>query len=159
MSEAAAKGQKVLCALMIDDIAIKKHVEYDGKKFCGYVNLGADYDGVQLNDNVATDPLVFMVTAVNAQWNVPVGYFLVHGLTGTERANLVNLSLQKLHDIGAEVISFTCDGPSTHWNMLSALGVNLHANNMQPFSSHPTTGAPVYVLLMCTLCFSRCAQG
>ena len=32
-------GRKVICSLMIDELAIKKHVSWNGKKFRGYVDL------------------------------------------------------------------------------------------------------------------------
>ena len=36
--------KKLVCSLMIDEIAIKKHVSWDGKKFRGYINLGNDVE-------------------------------------------------------------------------------------------------------------------
>lgn len=47
----------VYCALIIDEVAIRKHVEWDGYKYHGYVDFGA-----QLNDEsleMATECLVF----------------------------------------------------------------------------------------------------
>jgi len=35
-----ATGKSILCALMIDEIAIRKHVEWTGTKFTGYVDMG-----------------------------------------------------------------------------------------------------------------------
>ena len=32
-------GQEVVCALMLDEMAIRKHVEWDGKRFRGFVDL------------------------------------------------------------------------------------------------------------------------
>ena len=149
MSEENAKGRKVLCAIMMDEMAIKKHIEYDGKKFCGHVNVGAD-SGIEPDANkLASEALVLMVTALNGQWKVPIAYFLVHGLTGSERANLIRLCLSKLHDVGVQVVSLTCDGPSVHWTMLKALGADLSVTGMRSSFPHPSTDAPVQVLLDC----------
>ena len=38
----AKNGEKVWCSFMIDEMAIKKHVSWDGKKYHGYVDLGND---------------------------------------------------------------------------------------------------------------------
>ena len=33
-------GQEVVCSLMLDEMAIRQHVEWDGKQFRGFVDLG-----------------------------------------------------------------------------------------------------------------------
>ncbi len=75
-------GQEVLCALMLDEMSIRKHVQWDGKKYRGFVDLGTDIDDDSLPE--ATEALVFMAISVNSNWKVPCGYFLVNGLTGEE---------------------------------------------------------------------------
>ena len=103
--EVKAKGteEKVICSLMIDEMAIRKDVSWDGNKFRGYVDLG---NAVEDDDSapIAKDALVFMVVGVNETWKVPVGYFFVDGLSGKERANLVKVCIKKLYDVGVEVI-------------------------------------------------------
>ena len=53
-------GQKVVCSLMLDEMSICKHVQYDGKKAQGYVDFGTD---VEVDDMLpeATEALVMMV--------------------------------------------------------------------------------------------------
>ena len=48
---------------------------------------------------------MFMVVAVDESWKVPCGYFFIDGLSGAERANLVNVCLQRLSDAGIKVLS------------------------------------------------------
>jgi hypothetical protein len=116
--------KKVICSLMIDDVAIKKHVSWDGKKFRGYVDLGND---VKHDDSapIEKDALVFMVVGLNETWKAPVGYFFVDGLSEKERANLIKVCIKKLHDVGSYIISLICDGRSCHFAMLHALGAQL----------------------------------
>ena len=113
-------GKNVICSLMIDEMAIMKHVSWDGKKYRGYVDLGNE---VKDDDSapLAKDALVFMVVGINESWKVPVGYFFIDGLSGKERANLIKVCLKKLHDVGIDVISLICDGPSCHFAMLQAV--------------------------------------
>ena len=66
---------------MIDEMAIRKDVSWDGKKFRGYVDLGNAVKD-DASAPIAKDALVFMVVEVNEAWKVPVGYFFVHGLSG-----------------------------------------------------------------------------
>lgn len=38
------QGTKIICSLMFDEMAIRKHIEWDGKKFLGYVDVGSSID-------------------------------------------------------------------------------------------------------------------
>ena len=139
-------GQEVVCALMLDEMSIRKHIEWDGKRFRGYVDLGTDINDDSLPE--ATDALVFMAVSVNSSWKVPCGYFLIKGLTGEEKANLTKECITKLHDVGVKVVSFTCDGPSSHQSMLTTLGVHLSSDNLQSYFVHPCDPkAKIYIFL------------
>lgn len=132
---AARDKQQVVCGLLMDEMSIKKHVEWDGKRFRGFVDLGTAVD----DDSVATakDAFVFMVVSLNGAWKVPCGYFLIDSLTGQEKANLVSTCLQKLNDSGIKIKTLTCDGPSAHLTMLKALGADLDPSNLIPSFTHP----------------------
>lgn len=80
---------------------------------------------------------VFMVVALNGSWKIPIAYFFVDAMSDVERANLLNVCVKKLHDVGAVVISVTCDGPSCHFCMLYALGGCLNPNNLRPSFLNP----------------------
>ena len=141
-------GQELVCSLMLDEMSIRKHVQWDGKagKYRGFVDLGTKIDDDSLPE--ATEALVFMAVSVNSNWKVPCGYFLVNGLTGEEKANLTKDCLTKLHEVGVNVVSFTCDGPTTHQAMLKKLGVQLSVENMQAYFLHPCDkGKKIYVFL------------
>ena len=74
---------------MMDEMAIKKHISWDGKKYNSYADLGNGMNDDSLP--VAGDALVFMVIAIDESWKVLCGYFFIDGLSGAERANLVNV--------------------------------------------------------------------
>ena len=135
-------------------MAIRKHVSWDGKKYRGYVDLGNDAE-VDDSAPVAKDALVFMVVGLNKSWKVPVGYFFIDGLSGLERANLVKLCIKKLHDVGVDVISLVCDGPSCHFAMLRALGANMTPPQLHPYFTHPLDKTKrVYIFLDFATCSS-----
>ena len=70
------KGQKVVCSLMLDEMSICKHPQYDGTKVLGYVDLGAGITDDSLP--VATKARdVYMAASVNSNWKMPCSYFLV----------------------------------------------------------------------------------
>ena len=147
VEEANKKGEKIICSLMLDEMAIRKHVSWDGKRFRGYVDVG---NGTDENDSspVAKEALVLIAVAVNDSWKVPCRYFFIDGLNGKERANLVKVCIKKLSDVGVNVVSLTCDGPSCHFTMLQELGACLNIENLQCYFVHPQDkNKKIYVLL------------
>lgn len=146
VEEAKEKQSEVVCALMIGEMAIRKYIEWGGAKFHGYVDIGV---GIQDDTNsAAQDALVLMVVALNGNWKIPVGYFLINGMTGQERANLIQQCLIRLHNVGVHCVSLTCDGPSCHLTMLQELGAMMHLPNLHPSFPHPSNpDHRVFVLL------------
>ena len=69
VEEANKRGHRVICSVILDEMAIRKHVSWDGEKFRGYVDLGND---VEEDDSapVAKDALVLMAVSVNNTWKV-----------------------------------------------------------------------------------------
>ena len=72
VEESEKENRKTICFLMLDEMAIRKHVSWDGKKFQGYVDLG---NGVDEDDSapISKVVLVLMAISVNGSWKVPCG--------------------------------------------------------------------------------------
>ena len=54
---------------------------------------------------------------MNGRWKLPVAYFLINGLGGCEKADIVKRFLQFIYKSGAEVISLTFDGTASSISM------------------------------------------
>ena len=83
-----------------------------------------------------------MVVSLNHGWKIPIAFFFVNSLSGKEKANLVQIALDKLRDTGAYVTSITCDGPASHLAMASSLGMTLdplHLKTNIPFDLNDPT--------------------
>jgi hypothetical protein len=106
-------GKPLLCSFVMDEMALRRQVEWDGKSYAGYVDFGAQVDDDALP--VAKEALVFMIVSIAERWKIPVGYFLIDGLTGAERANLLTSCLIKLYESNAHVVSVTFDGSSANY--------------------------------------------
>lgn len=120
-----------LVSLIIDEMSIRRHIEWDGKKFHGYVNYGIDTDDDQTA--VAKEVFVIMAVCVNGKWKLPVGYFFVDGLTGDQKCTLVSHCVKLVTDTGAHVISLTFDGAPSNITMTNLLGCSSEINNVLPF--------------------------
>eukprot|EP00794_Sanderia_malayensis_P011693 gene11693-12909_t len=74
---------------------------------------------ITVNEN---DP-VFTAVCINGHWNVSGRCLLfIDDMSTFERANLVKVCMERLCDVGAKIVSLTCDGPSCHLTVLSELG-------------------------------------
>ena len=142
-----SSNEKVVLSLMLDEMSIRKHIAWDGTKFRGYVDLGCGNESDD-SSSVAKEVLVFMAVSVNGAWKIPLAYFFIDGLSGAERANLINVCLQRIWDTGAKVVSVTCDGPSCHFSMMSELGAKLDPNDLKVSFPHPCDNTQsIFVLL------------
>lgn len=138
------KGKPTYGNLVIDEMSIRKKIEWTGEKFVGYVDIGASVEADSLPE--AKEAIVFLVTSVNGNWKIPVGYFFIDGLSGTERANLVNMCLEFLHPSGVTITSITFDGAAANISMAKQLGANLtDFHNLITKFSHPITKEQVFI--------------
>ena len=131
---------------MMDEMSIRKFTEYSNGKYHGFVDIGAGvFDD---SSPLAKNALVVLAVSLTEGWKIPIGYFLIDGMTGGERANLTRESFQRLHDAGVTAVSLTCDGPPSNFAMLSALGVDTSVDNTDPSFPHPAdTAVSVSVFL------------
>jgi hypothetical protein len=65
-----------------------------------------------------------------------------------EKANLTKECITKLHEAGVKVVSFMCDGPTSHQSMLKLLGAQQSLVNLQAYFQHPCDlKAKIYIFL------------
>ena len=126
----------LLCNLVMDEMSIRKHIEWTGQKFTGYVSTGVNLDTDQVPE--AKEALVYMLVALNFHWKVTVAYYLIDGLTGEERASILNKLLSCIHETGLIVTSITFDGAPSNVAMTRHLGANLSSlESLDPTFRHP----------------------
>lgn len=140
-----SKGKKLICGLIIDEMHIKESVTFKGDRLMGYVNYGTGTDGCDGLPK-ATQALVFMLVAINSNWKVPVGYFLINGIGSTEKSNLVNTCIELVHEIGVQIRTLTFDGTVSNFSMAKYLGADLSMPYPKPFFKHES-GIVVHILL------------
>lgn len=143
--EMNSAGKELVCALMMDEMSIREHVDYQGGKNIGYVDFGIHLDNDALP--LAKEALVFMLVGVNCSWKVPVAYFLISAIGASEKANLVKGCCTMLHECGVKIISLTFDGAATNMSMASILGANLTLPSLKPCFPHPITKDNIFIIL------------
>lgn len=140
-----SKFSSVHVNIVIDEMSIRSQILFDKKKFYGGVNLGSQLPQKSDNIVIATKALVFLAVSLNNHWKVPLGYFLIDGLNGSERANLLKKCLELVDEIGAKVFSITFDGAPVNLSMCSNLGAKFDLNSLTPWFLNPLTQKKIYV--------------
>lgn len=152
--EASLKGKTLFCNLVLDEMAIRRQIEWTGTKFCGYVDIGTELDSDKLPE--AREALVFMLVCLNDKWKVPVGYFFFGGLSAGEKAELVNKCLTCIHETGVIVTSITFDGAPVNFSMAIKLGANFNdSDNLKTFFKHPVSGENIYIYIFGSFTYDK----
>lgn len=122
--------EKVVVALIIDEMNIRQDIHYNGKIVEGYVDLGCESD--VNTDLVAKEALVFLVSSMNERWKIPVAYFFINSLTGLQKSKLLLDCIRRLQSIGVVVSSLTFDGLQSNIAMANHLGCCTTYPNIKP---------------------------
>lgn len=81
-----ACGKEIVIRLVIDEMSIREQILYDKHRF-HEVDFGTARLNEHDNENIpaAQYALVFMCVSLMDNWKVPMGYFFIRSLTGSER--------------------------------------------------------------------------
>lgn len=127
-------------------MSIKKHIDFNGKEYIGFINFGTKLDSDELP--LAKEVVVIMAVAINEHWKIPVAYYFIDALTARDRANIITNVLKSIHETGIDIISLTFDGPQYNFTMANILGAKLQVDKeLQVFFPHPITQKPIYIIL------------
>lgn len=120
VAEKAEKGEKLLGALLFDEISIRKHLQWVGDKMLGFENIpGKDSSKA----DIASESLVFMFSALNDNIRLPFAYYFVaKSLDASAKLVLLKENLHALFDCGVEIICITFDGLRVNPSMCELMG-------------------------------------
>lgn len=141
------EGRELQFGMQVDEMSIKRWIEWDGKMYHGAVDLGLDVDNSDHYEE-ASYALVFMLVCLNYHFKTPISYYFIKSMTADTRANLVKQNLICLHENGISTIrSLTFDGPTTNINMAEKLGANMKNIDENSYFDHPVTKEPIVIIL------------
>lgn len=141
------EGKPFLCALSFDEIAIRKHVQYDHQKkqWYGYIKYRKKDNNGKLP--IANNALVFMVTSLNSGSSIPIAYYPIKSLDAAEKRDLLVNILSELSKIQVKVTNITFDGLSSNLAACEMLEASFDPRNPIPFIRHPVDRSKVYIIL------------
>jgi len=95
----------------------------------------------------AKNALMFLVVGINGYWKLPIGYFFINGLSGTERSNLLETAIALITETGANLHSVTFDGAAVNMSMVKSLGANFDIDKKLAYFLNKSTNEPIFVFL------------
>lgn len=131
-------GHQLHLTLMWDEAHIRKGLFYCNEKqsfvgFSTYINTSNDESDGSV-PKIANEALVYMVAGTN--FKIPVGYELVSGLDGIDRAALILQVIKEVEEAGVKIISLTGDGLPANVVAYETLGARFDLS--QPYFQSPT---------------------
>jgi len=84
MHRKQSQNETVICNIVLDEMSIREQTDWDGTKMHGFVDMGTNIETEDDNAVHAKNAFVFMAVGINGHWKMPIGYFLVAGLNGSE---------------------------------------------------------------------------
>lgn len=131
----------------MDEMKTHQLTEYvsSTQRYYGYVDHGFDF--MPDNSDKATDVLLFLLVGINTTWKLPIGYFLVKGVTAQQKAQLVTQVFHLVHETGVEIKALTCDGTKANLAIAEKPGCCLDVNNLQTTILDPETGQQCFFFL------------
>lgn len=120
------------CVVIIDEMAIKTHLEYDNirDKITGMTDLGFDSEPVDLKTkkpkdvlphNMAKKVLVLLVAGLKYDWKQPVAFWAVNQVSNDILMEAITSSIRELIKIGLNPRALVSDGG--FWPFSKKLGV------------------------------------
>lgn len=138
-------SKEIIISLCMDETAMKCNVQWlhEQKKFAGFVTEKRENGEFPISKNV----LVFMATVLGPNVSIPIAYYCVSSLNGSERADLLTRVLKELNDIGVIVMNITFDGLPANFTMCEFLGASFNQHNFKPYIISPADARKIFILL------------
>lgn len=123
--------------IVINEMAIRSQIIFENNRFYGCVDLGSGLSFEDDNPPQAKCALMFMAVSLNGNFKIPISYFIIDSLSGSERANLLQKCFELMETTGAKIISITFDGAPCNISMATHLGADFsYGKYFQPYFIH-----------------------
>jgi hypothetical protein len=78
-TELKKQGKSLVCNLVMDEMSIKRHIQWNGSKQLGYIDYGFQMEGERLPE--AKEVIVFLLVALNCKSKISYNKFKKKGLS------------------------------------------------------------------------------
>lgn len=146
--ELKSTGTEPICALIFDEMAIKKHLQWScvQKKFVGTISHGFRPESTDVP--LAKEALVFMVNGINFNITIPLAYYFIKRLKSDEKIVLLKSIISAIRSCGVRVLSLTFDNLADNILMCRLIGSNVKdEDNYEPYFYLPGDERKIYLII------------
>lgn len=132
--EMSKQGKRLILSLSMDEMAIRRHVDYDNQKR-KLVGMCQGHPIIENSTETAKEALVFMVNGINYNFQIPVAYYFTNTTNASTKKQILTDVIEAIIECGAKIASLTFDGYKAHPTMCRLLGSNLdvYSSEFQPY--------------------------
>lgn len=106
--------------MSVDEMSIRKNLNFDGYKTHGYVETGDTFENGSLK--IASQALVVLLVGINNSFKIPIGYFLIRSATAEQRATIIQVAVEMCQEVPIKITNLTFDGTACNFAMARTLG-------------------------------------
>lgn len=122
VAEKAAKNKQLMGAILFDEMAIRKHLQWCNNKMIGFEKI-PEMDCK--NAGIAKEALVFMYSDIDDNWQIPVAYYFISSINAEEKCGVLKEVIRRVLQCGVIVTNITFDGHKTNPATCQFLGAIL----------------------------------
>lgn len=139
------ENKQLIVSIAFDEMAIRRLIQGSEakKKFLGYISYGS----IKTDIPVARNALVFLATAMNADFSILIAHHFVVSLKKIELATLLEEIIAKITNLGVRVACITFDGLRTNLTACEVLWASLKPHNTKPFILNPVDSSKIPILI------------
>lgn len=138
------EGKQLIVSISFDEMSIRRLVQWSDakKKFLGHITYG-EFENHK--KPVARNALVFLLTAINADFSLPIAHHFVIALNAAEKASLINHIVTEVTSLGVKIANITFDGLQANVSACKILGASFDLVNMKPFILNPVNSSKIHI--------------
>lgn len=124
VDEQKAKNEKLVGGLLFDEVSIRKHLQWVTDRLVGFEQFT---EKPPLEAVIASDAIVFMFSAINDDFRLPIAYFFIASQpNAASKMEMLTEVLKSVLSCGVEIMCITFDAMRTNPTMCEMLGANLN---------------------------------
>lgn len=130
-------GDDLTVGLIFDEMFMRRQSQWNSaqKEFLGHVAVGEPKEYENFSP-LSKEVLLLMISSINSDFKIPIGYFLSAGMSGDEKASIIDEALLRLKTTGVKVASITCDGAHANISALKKLGAQYNKEKSYFLNPH-----------------------
>lgn len=127
ISKNGKNDKNLLFSMVVGEMKLKPGIQFDEKgKVYGWTDLG--WNTVDGSCDLAENVFFIILTGVNNDFRIPIGYFLIGKMTGEQIASLIRMSVELTTETNVRIVSLSFEQNSAYHSLTTSLGCEFNVS-------------------------------